>query len=78
MVKDAVKLAPSILAADTARLGEQVAEGERFLVHWERNSNLHRTAQGIGALGKRPGVVINPASAPVLGACWQMSTKCWS
>src|SRR5215468_12488365 len=27
--KDAVKLAPSILAADFARLGEQVAEAER-------------------------------------------------
>ena len=29
MDKDAVKLAPSILAADFARLGEQVAEVER-------------------------------------------------
>src|SRR2546425_9029272 len=29
MEKDAVKLAPSILAADFARLGEQVAEAER-------------------------------------------------
>ena len=29
MDKDAVKLAPSILAADFARLGEQVAEAER-------------------------------------------------
>ena len=27
--KDAVKLAPSILAADFARLGDQVAEAER-------------------------------------------------
>jgi ribulose-phosphate 3-epimerase len=122
MQKDAVKLAPSILAADFARLGEQVAEAERagadrihvdvmdghfvpnismgavivqslrpvtrlplethlmisdpdffleefveagsdsFLVHWEGNANLHRTVQRIKALGKRAGVVINPAT----------------
>src|SRR5437762_3557170 len=122
MDKGAVKLAPSILAADFARLGEQVAEAERagadrlhvdvmdghfvpnlsmgapivqslrrvthlpleihlmisdpdffldefveagsdsFLVHWEGNANLHRTIQRIQALGKRVGVVINPAT----------------
>jgi len=127
MEKDAVKLAPSILAADFARLGQQVAEAEEagadrihvdvmdghfvpnlsmgapivqslrrvtrlplevhlmvtdpdlflnefaeagsdsFLVHWEGNANLHRTVQRIKALGKRAGVVINPAtSASVL------------
>ena len=122
METDVVKLAPSILAADFARLGEQVAQAEQagadrihvdvmdghfvpnlsmgapivqslrrvtrlpleihlmisnpdlfldefveagsdsFLVHWEGNRNLHRTIQRIKALGKRAGVVINPAT----------------
>jgi len=122
MKPDVVKLAPSILAADFARLGEQVAEAEQagadrihvdvmdghfvpnlsmgapivqslrrvthlpleihlmisdpdffldefveagsdsFLVHWEGNANLHSTIQRIKALGKRAGVVINPAT----------------
>jgi len=117
-----VKLAPSILAADFARLGEQVAEAEKacadrihvdvmdghfvpnlsmgapvvqslrritrlplethlmitnpdlfleefvaagsdsFLVHWEGNCNLDRTVRRIKELGKRAGVVINPAT----------------
>ncbi len=122
MRNDVIKIAPSILAADFARLGEHVAEAQRagadrihidvmdghfvpniaigapiveslrrvtslpmethfmisdpdffldefaaagsdsFLVHWEGNNNLHRTVQRIRALGKRSGVVINPAT----------------
>jgi ribulose-phosphate 3-epimerase len=122
MDKSVVKLAPSILAADFARLGEQVKEAEKagadrihvdvmdghfvpnismgpvivqwlrpvtrlplethlmisdpdlyldefaeagsdsLLVHWEGNNNLHRTVQRVKALGKRAGVVINPAT----------------
>jgi ribulose-phosphate 3-epimerase len=122
MDKGVVKLAPSILAADFAHLGDQVAEAEQagadrvhvdvmdghfvpniaigapivrslrrvtrlpiethlmisnpdsfldefveagstsFLVHWEGNSNLHRTIQRIKSFGKQAGVVINPAT----------------
>src|SRR5436190_14085217 len=115
-----VKIAPSILAADFARLGEHVRETERagadrihidvmdghfvrnlsmgppivaslrpvtrlplethmmvadpdlflrafidagsdsMLVHWEGNSNLHRTVTSVKTLRKRVGVAINP------------------
>src|SRR5215468_7705578 len=38
------------------------AGSDSFLVHWEGNNNLHRTLQRIKGLGKRAGVVINPAT----------------
>ncbi len=125
MSSSVVKLAPSILAADFARLGEQVREAEQagadrihvdvmdghfvpnismgpvvvqalrpitklplevhlmiehpiryldafaeagadsMLVHVENAANLHRTVQHIKALGKKAGVVLNPATSPI-------------
>lgn len=125
MSPPAVKLAPSILAADFTRLGEQVREAEQagadrihvdvmdghfvpnismgpvvvkairpitklplevhlmieqpirfldafaaagadsMLVHVENAVNLHRTVQHIKALGKKAGVVLNPATSPI-------------
>jgi ribulose-phosphate 3-epimerase len=122
MGNEAIKLAPSVLAADFTRMGEQVSEAakagadrihidvmdghfvpnlsmgpaivrslrrithlplethlmitdpdqflEQFaeagsdslLVHWEGNYNLDRTIRRIKDLGKRAGVVINPAT----------------
>src|SRR5262249_7754117 len=38
------------------------AGSDSLLVHWEGNNNLHRTVQRVKALGKRPGIVINPAT----------------
>jgi ribulose-phosphate 3-epimerase len=121
-----IKLAPSILAADFTRLGEQVKEADRagadrihvdvmdghfvpnismgpfvvkairpitrlplevhlmieeadryldafaqagadsLLVHVEENANLHRTLQHIRHLSKKVGVVLNPATSPVM------------
>lgn len=122
MTPATITIAPSLLAADFTRLGEQVAEAERagidrlhidvmdgqfvpnisigpvvirslrrvtklplethlmitqperylqdfadagsdsLLVHVEDAPNLHRTVQRIRALGKSPGVVLNPAT----------------
>jgi ribulose-phosphate 3-epimerase len=38
------------------------AGSDSLLVHWEGNNNLHCTVQRIRVLGKRAGVVINPAT----------------
>jgi ribulose-phosphate 3-epimerase len=125
MTASAIKLAPSVLAADFTRLGEQVraadqagadsihvdvmdghfvpnismgpfvvkalrpvtrlplevhlmieepmryldafaeAGADSLLVHVENAANLHRTVQHIKALGKKAGVVLNPATSPV-------------
>lgn len=52
-----------MVSAPDVFLGEFVEAGaDSFLVHWEGNANLHRTVEGIKALGKRAGVVINPAT----------------
>jgi ribulose-phosphate 3-epimerase len=128
MTAPAIKLAPSILAADFSRLGEQVLEAERagadrihidvmdghfvpnismgpvvvqalrritklplevhlmieepdryldafaqagadtLEVHVEGAIHLHRTVQHIHHLGKKAGVVLNPATSPVMVA----------
>jgi ribulose-phosphate 3-epimerase len=49
--------APDLFLDEFAEAGS-----DSFLVHWEGNNNLHRTVQRIKALGKRAGVVINPAT----------------
>ena len=38
------------------------AGGDSFLVHWEGNNDLYRVIRRIKELGKRVGVVINPAT----------------
>jgi ribulose-phosphate 3-epimerase len=42
------------------------AGADGMLVHQEGNANLHRTLQHIRKLGKRVGVVINPATPPAV------------
>ena len=56
------------MIADPDFFLEQFTEAgsDAFLVHWEGNNNLHRTVQRIKALGKRVGVVINPATPAVV------------
>ena len=70
MASRTIKIAPSILAADFARLGDQVVEAEKAgadRIHVDVMDghfvpNLHRTIQHIKALGKKAGVVVNPAT----------------
>lgn len=47
-------------------LDEFVAAGsDSLIVHWEGNTNLHRTVWRVKDLGKRVGVAINPATPAV-------------
>jgi ribulose-phosphate 3-epimerase len=50
---------PDLYVDDFAAAGS-----DSLLVHWEWNCNLHRTIQKIKSLGKKAGVVINPATPP--------------
>ena len=88
MDRGAVKLAPSILAADFGRLGDQVAEAERAGVH--RSATFYSHAldpaalegarlgvwrDGSAAWGqpRRPGVAAPVPSAPRTGAMFAAS-----
>jgi ribulose-phosphate 3-epimerase len=53
-----------LMISDPDRFLEDFASAgsDSLLVHWEGNDNLHRTVQRIRALGKQPGVVLNPAT----------------
>jgi ribulose-phosphate 3-epimerase len=53
-----------LMVADPDAFLEAFADAgsDTLLVHWEGNCNLHRTVQRVKALGKRVGVVINPAT----------------
>jgi len=65
----ALPLETHLMISDPDFFLDEFAEAgsDSFLVHWEGNNNLDRTLQRIKALGKRAGVVINPAtSASVL------------
>jgi ribulose-phosphate 3-epimerase len=48
---------PDLYLEDFVRAGS-----DSLLVHWEGNNNLHRTVQRVKALGRRAGLVINPAT----------------
>jgi ribulose-phosphate 3-epimerase len=49
---------PDLYAADFARAG-----ADSILVHAENNANLHRSVQVVKHLGKKVGVVLNPATS---------------
>jgi ribulose-phosphate 3-epimerase len=51
-----------VLDPDSLLDGFVEAGADSLLVHWEANNNLHRTVQRIKKLGKKAGVVINPAT----------------
>src|SRR5580698_5117033 len=53
-----------MMISDPDRFLDEFSEAgsDSFLVHWEGNANLSRTVQRIRGLGKRVGVVINPAT----------------
>jgi ribulose-phosphate 3-epimerase len=60
----ALRLDTHLMISDPDFFLDEFAEAgtDSFLVHWEGANNLHRTLQRIKALGKRAGVVINPAT----------------
>ena len=67
MRRQPLVIAPSILSADFARLGEEVravdqAGADIITVHAEAGPHLHRSLQAIRALGKKAGVALNPAT----------------
>ena len=71
-----IVIAPSLLAADFARLGEEVAAiaaagADHISVHPESGPHLHRTLQAIRGLGKKAGVVLNPAT-PIESITWAL------
>jgi len=83
MPQQPVRIAPSILSADFAALGQEVEAVTEAGADWihvavaisfhpEAGPHPHRTIQLIKSLGKRAGLVLNPATPlavvePVLG-----------
>ena len=62
-----VQIAPSLLSADFAHLGEALAISERagaasITVHAEAAVHLHRLVHFIKSLGVKAGVALNPAT----------------